>query len=394
MSIKGQTSSGITLDAWGRPKSITDKSLFSSKFTFDLPDFLWLPPEVTGDSTVESVNGSLVVTSGTSANDLAQLRSRRHTTYQPNRGHLYSTALMLPNADAVGAERRWGMYFQSDTYQTGVRFELVNGALYGTILTTVDGTPQSERVKLNVTPAEIEGGALFDIQFQWRGVGDYFFYVNQKLVGEIVNLEIDNDTHVTVINPSLPVQFQAINKGVQSQIICGCVDVTSEGGQDPFLRPLSIDTLMPVTVEDSGTPMLIVYVPIQYKGQHNTRDLRIIKASLGLFDTGAVKILVTRDTTAFGNVGFGDLDGETDFLWADANFSCVKYLKTGLLVDETKCKLVDSAFIAKAGDNVRISLSDRQEVTATHGDYIILYGQYDKTGTTTGYGSITLGEEI
>lgn len=394
MSVTTQTSEGITLDAWGRPKAITDHSLFSSKFTFDIPDFLWLPPEITGDGVVESTNGALEVTSGTSSNDVSLLRSRRHSTYQPNRGHLFSTALMIPNAALVGAERRWGLGYQDDTYQSGVLFELINGTLYGKIITTVDGVLSDQKVKLDVTPAELEGGALFDIQFQWRGVGEYFFYVNQRLVGEIKNLEIDNDVNVSIINPSMPVAFQAVNKGAQSKIICGCVDVTSEGGQNPFLRPLSLDTTLGVTVEDSGTPMLILYVPQNYQGQHNSRDIRIIKASLGLADTGVVKIHVTRDPSAFGVTALGDLDGETDFTWAEADYSCVKFSRAGKLVNEAKCKLVDAGYIAKAGDKVVLSLSDRQEVVVTHGDYVILYGGYDKVGQTTGYGSITLGEEI
>ena len=96
----GQVNIGLnelSYDAWGRPKTIQDFSLFSALFTYSVPNRLWEQWNDTGagyveqtaiDNTlVKSTKGHLQV-SGNATTDV-MLLSKRHPRYQPNRGFLF-----------------------------------------------------------------------------------------------------------------------------------------------------------------------------------------------------------------------------------------------------------------------------------------------------------------
>ena len=394
----------LAFDAWNRPKRVTDLSIFSSKFTFTIPDTKWvLPVTITGDATGQSSEGSLHLTSGTSNGAGVELRARRHPAYQPNRGHLYSTALILPNPGADGFRRRWGMYFTDSIYQSGVLFELRDGVLYGKTITTYDGVKKENEQVIDYSEFNLEGGALFDIQFQWRGVGNYYFYINQKLVLTLENLGVtDPDNKLSIIDPSLPARFECANIGGTGEVelICGCVDITSEGGGRAATRPQFLESELYSAVDATAHPILIAYVPFDFQGKHNSRDIQILAASLGLDAQGFMKILVTRDKTIFGDAALGDIDGETtDFAWVNSGQSCIKYYSGANLVDlsdPTKYQLAGGGFIPKAGDNVKVTKGDLadEELYLSHGDYLVLVAQKATTGTFIAYGTLFLSEEL
>lgn len=134
LQIQAGTSE-ISLDAWGRQKVYYDHSLFNSIFTYNVPNRNW--EEVAVDAAdgytiltgtgvrATSEDGALKITSGTVADEGTALLSKRHPRYQPNRGHLYSTAGWFPNPTADGF-RKWGLMCGclSDSRRTGVYFEL------------------------------------------------------------------------------------------------------------------------------------------------------------------------------------------------------------------------------------------------------------------------------
>lgn len=80
-------------DAWGKPKFTIDNSLFHGMFTYNIPVNVWYESlngaELTAFSKATSLNGKLNLTSGTTLNDAAYLRTFRNPRYEPNRGHLF-----------------------------------------------------------------------------------------------------------------------------------------------------------------------------------------------------------------------------------------------------------------------------------------------------------------
>lgn len=408
----------LSFDVWGRNKVYQDHSLLSSKFTFEIPRKSWVLPATTiGNGIVDSYNGALRIQSGTSNGNTGKLFGRRHPSYQPNRGHLYSTAGIIPNASLIGFTRRLGLYFTDEaTYQSGVLFELRDGVWYGKTLTTHNGVLKQTEIVLNLdSGTNVEGGALFDIQFQWRGVGDYHFYIDQKLVGTIENLAmIDTDNKLSIINPSLPPRFESINTGGtgNAEMIIGCIDITSEGRgtanvQQGFIRSEFNTTikreLFPLTATTSGTPVLILYIPHSFKGQHNTRDTKLVRLSLGLDGEGLAQGILTRDKSIFGLATLGDLDGETNFLFHETSsttvpkdFSVKSYKGATLidLTDKSKFSRINGEYINKTGGIANVSFSGiDSEVVITHGDYLIVYGG-GIGAARDGFATITFEEEL
>ena len=58
---------------------------------------------------------------------------------------------------------------------------------------------------LDTTGIDLTKGNTYDIQFQWRGVGNYNFFINQVLVKTVEYL--GNETELSMFNPSNPVAF-------------------------------------------------------------------------------------------------------------------------------------------------------------------------------------------
>lgn len=253
-------------DAWGRNKMVLDKSMFSGLFTYDVPYKLW--KELIWDGTdyieqtsfVNSISneGALHFTSGIILNQEVELRSQEHFRYQANRGYLYSTSIILPDPNNNGI-RRWGSILPCN----GVFFELVGDGLSHTLNFVVRNHFIETRTDItSFIPAgtDLSKGNLWDYQMQWRGVGDIKLFLNQELIYESELL--GTRTKVLVENPSLPVGFENINTGDEVITICGCVDISFEGGvafNSKYTSFSTGETLIPVS--NAGVAAIGIRMP-------------------------------------------------------------------------------------------------------------------------------------
>ena len=339
-NLKSLGTTELTLDAWGRQKVIHDYSVFHGLFTYDVPDRLWeenamdaalayTPLAQTG-ILATSQGGALQITSGTVADNGCSLMSKRHPRYQPNRGHLYSTAGWFPNPELDGF-RKWGLFcgYLSDARRSGVYFELEGDgstwALYAVVKSY--GVIQ---VKQDIT-ALIPGGFdisknnLYDIQYQWRGAGDYFFYLNQQLVYRTGFLNTQQE--LTIWNPALGVGYECFTYTTTPLYMnFGCVDVTSEGGAMDSRQFASISTGDSfVTTSTNGAATLAIKLPrtITYNGNVvvNTRDVIANKLTSWTRDEASVQVWLARDTVAT------NLDALT---WINFGDSTTQYLVGGV----------------------------------------------------------------
>ena len=91
----------LVLDAWGRQKIINDHSMVHGVWTYEVSSRMWIERLDGSDIAIEtnftSENGMLKCIGADG--ELRYLHSRRHPRYQPNRGHLYSSSMILPDAD-------------------------------------------------------------------------------------------------------------------------------------------------------------------------------------------------------------------------------------------------------------------------------------------------------
>lgn len=286
-SVTNLTTNDLGRDAWGRPKIIADHSLFSALWTYSVPNRIWLQYNDTGggfieqpqidNNLVKSTHGYLQV-KGNSTTDV-NLLSRRHPRCQPNRGLLYSTAVIVPTPNVIGT-RQFGLF----SAESGVFFEIigdgVNHVMNVVVRTTTESTTTDTRVDItSMLPAgfDVSKGHLYDIQLGWRGVGNFYIFVDLE---KVYTFELLGQlTEMSVNNPALHIGWSCINSGGDDiTILAACVDITSEGGavQGKLYTAVSTGTSLLPTTSD-GKAILAVKLPtvIDYEGNsvRYTRDM-------------------------------------------------------------------------------------------------------------------------
>lgn len=382
----------LTMDAWGRAKVINDFSLIHGLFTYDIPYQIWVLQEngtelldISASTRTSSINGELVLKSGGTLNDVSQLHTKRHPRYQPNRGHLWSASIFLPGKTLLG-ERNFGLFND----ENGVFFRLKSdGKLYAVLKSNNVETIEEEIKHLPET-FDAEKGNTYDIQMQWRGVGDIYFFVGDPATGRSklvhsFNLLGTQDA-IIIANPALSASFEAINNGNEVTIKCGCVDVTSEGGnqvREQFATHQSNE----VAVTDDV--IFGLRVPLLFNGKTNTRDLRRARLSVSSDKKGTFSIYAGRNPTALTiNVG----------AWVAHNGGNVEVftpvLSTDSSLDRAKVNLIIKRSI-QAGTNEYVTNPEPLHIDAflSAGDYFFV------TGTGSGASAVMSctfewGEEI
>ncbi len=290
----------LTADAWGVPKVSIAHSLAHGMFTFDVPESIWFMyhngTQVYSSTAITSTNGAGVLqTSAT--NHTLLLESRECPRYQPNRGHHFATALICPSK-TLGGVREWGV----GTSENRARFRLKSdGKLYAVLFSGGIQTYEQE-IDMSLIPGfDVEKGNTYDIQYQWRGVGNYKWFVNltcvhsADLIGTLTALSLEN--------PALPMSFLAQRVTQDVSIIIGCADITSENGEDNNIEQYGSAYSEAVTVNGTNVPVLVICNPLQINGKTNTRTITLARASMSCTKKATFKIWETRSA--------GDLTGET-----------------------------------------------------------------------------------
>ena len=297
----GLNVNGLNVDAWGRKKATIDKSLFSGLFTYNVPVTKWYEKlngvEQASFVNNTSVNGELKVMPPVGTGDLNVLRSYRNLRYQANRGHLYSTA-MWTNDKTVDMERGFGI----GTEENAVFFQIEANKVYAVVRTTYNSVTSEDKTEIPMVGFDLDNdkGNIFDIQFQWRGVGNYKFFINNKLVHNTNYL--GTLRQLSMANPSLPVFFFAKNTtGARDSMHFGCVDVTSEGGDNPRgdYGSISINNQSgQVAITGYNIPIIAVRSKLIVGGLVNTRDTLALLATAYSSERSFFRVWNTRDFTA------------------------------------------------------------------------------------------------
>lgn len=383
---------GIGRDAWGKPKTIKDYSILHGLFTFNVPENMW--KEIYNGVEVpianaSSIDGYLSLVSGAALNDITSLNSYRNPRYQPNRGHLYSSSIMFPLKNAIG-NRRIGLF----NSQNGVFFLLESGILYAVVRTTQGGVTTEDKHIIDATGVDLEKGNLFDIQFQWRGVGDYNFFINQKLVHKF-NYK-GTLSSLSISNPALPIGFECENLGDNVEIICGCVDVTTEGGdvERGVYGSIAIGNQSgQISISGYNQPIIAIRSKTLVGVKINTRDTLILLGSAYADQRAMMRIWKTRDFTAIieNDQSWQDYgDGHLEFIVND-----VPNVATPMTFDTTKATSI-------FGSRIRIDetystsalFEGRTNIYITPGDMYIFTIHRETGGATFVGATVEFAEEI
>ena len=288
----------IWSDAWWRPKSILDYSIFHWLFSYDIPAPYWIKfedwVEVNTSTRITSVNWAWVITSGATIWDKAFLRSKRHPRYQPNRWHLFSTSAFLSSPTAT-----WIRQIGLKNTTNWVYFQLEDWVLYAVILNWWTETIKEtiDLSKIWFTVDDLSKWHLYDIQFQWRWVWDYFFYIDQKLVYQIKFLW--QNTDITISNPAMSVGYYCENTDwTEVEIKVGCCDITSEWGKREWLVYRTAVTPTEILVNTLNYPLIVVRNVKEFFWKPNTRDTLAFRFTWNADQRIIYKAWITRDPTA------------------------------------------------------------------------------------------------
>ena len=371
-------------DAWYREKVVNDKSLFHGMFTYNIPADTWYEMiddvEQTAFVSATSADGKLNLVSG-ALNEKRQLRSFRHPRYEPNRGHIYSISAFLPSPSASG-ERTFGLF----TKEAGAAFRLRDGTLYAVRRTTIGGTTTDTEVEITL-PAGIDlaMGNVFDIQFQWRGVGSFFFYINLQKVASLDLLGTLDE--LSVFNPALPVAYECINQGDAVTIQGGCVDVSSEGGKENGKTYGSVGTSTEagsIAVSGFNQPVLVVRNKKLFGSLLNTRDMVALLATVYADQRCVFRVWTTRDETTI------TLNDQTWQDFRDGHIDYIEYdnpnVANPITFDTTKAVLVFGSRVDQDQSYSTSALFEgRTDINQTPGD-IFIFTVHRETGGATNVG--------
>ena len=363
--------------AWGQPKTAQDFSIFSGIWTYNIPVRKWIT-YVNGveleDANLDpararSEQGGLRVYGGPTIGDRTRVSSRRHARYQPNRGFYYSASIACPNPSAAG-RRKWGL-FTPVPDDDGMYFKLEDGILYACIARA--GVENAEAINVPF-PIDYGKGNIYDIQAQWRGVGNVNFFIGNPETGNLEYVHTIKhlntlDAQVYCRTPALPCAFSSENTAGNDLLLwAGCCDVSAEGGRDvqeQYASYVRTDWYANPGAEIS----MALRVPSEINGLHNTRDVDLQRVTVASDKRVIVKIWISRDPTSITTLN-GDLD------WTETGLgSFVQSVDTTQIsaYDTTKMKLL-ATFPVGAGQVYSLQSPNQRLINyfLIHEDYLII----------------------
>lgn len=357
----------ITTDAWGVQKMSLPHSIFHGMWTFDIPASMWFMYEngtqVYTSTNIVSTGGAATLTTSAAKTALI-LEGRECPRYQPNRGHLFSTSLWCPLKTRNGV-REWGL----QTAENGVFFRLkADGLLYAVHKSGGVETKEEVIDTSGVSGFDVQKGNVYDIQYQWRGVGNYKFFINLVLVKTFSNL--GTLTALSMENPALPVSFKCTRTTEDVSMSIGCADITSENG--------SVDTLeygaayaAAVATTGANKPVLCLYNPLQINGVTNTRTVSIASVTVNSTKKCVFKVWRTRSAADLTGETFQTI-GNGSFIQTDSpDMTAGAVRATAVTVANLKFQLAISVEAAVARE---IETPDRGIIkfNMVRGDYLVI----------------------
>lgn len=362
----------LTNDAWGVQLMSLPKSLFHGLWTFDIPATMWFMYEsgtqVYTSTNIISTGGVAQLTADATHNPVL-MESRECPRYQPDRGHRVADALWLPNKTNDGV-RDFGLF----TAENGIFFRLKADGLLYAVLRSGGVETIEELIDTSVlNDFDVEKNNTYDIQFQWRSAGNYYFFIGCKATGaarlvHTFNL-LGTLTSASIENPAMPIAFKATRNTQDVEMNVGCADVTSENG-DTDKEQYGSTRAKNYSGAGADFPALVIHNPLQEGGVTNTRTITLARITCNSSKKTALEIWTTRDQTAFtgmtlGNVNFGSFV-QTDS--PDADVAAVR----ATAVDLAKLRYVTTINVEA---NVRAQTDNpyrgRIEFPLVRGDYLV-----------------------
>ena len=268
------------------------------------------------------------------------------------------------------------------------------GNLYAVVRTTKGGVTTEDKQLIDTTGIDLDKGNVYDIQFQWRGVGNYKFYINLQLVYEFKYLGTLTD--LSMSNPALPAFYECANIGQEVTMKVGCVDISSEGGDDNGKEYGSISVNNDsgqVAISGLNQPVLAIRSKLTVDTKINTRDTLALLASAYADQRSFFRVWATRDFTAItdNDQSWSDVgDGHLEYMAYD-----VPAVANEMEFDTAKAELIFGCRVDQDQTYSTSALFEgRTEIWLTAGDMFVFTMHRETGGATLVGATFEFAEEI
>lgn len=385
------SSARYSKDGLNRNKCFHDYSLFSSSWSYGVNPALWeeliydrSDPDpvnqtvepIFGFNNVVSEEGMNIIKSGIVL-DLGTICQTKQTfKVQPNRSQIFSAHVACSNAIYAGY-RAWGI----STIQNGVLFRLIG-----------DGENWDLRIsrrrdfivlnEISITeklPDDFDTEKLHKYTIQYTGGSGIFHFFIDGLY--IFKYQINNtEEKFPFIDSALPILFDAVcvQAGVEVELACGYIDISTEGGIIPKTLNNMIytgESFIELGLRGTDTGVLALRVPRYIT--YNSIDYFYTRGAIGdklvtwTRDEAITKIFLFRDTNAPNLIGL---------TWEDIDNSHIKQiiggnetaLNTAFQLDKAAGILLIAEFADSEYKNIITNPSENSDYFITPGDIIVV----------------------
>ena len=351
----------------------------------------------TGGTVTHIPNQSAIrlTVTGTSGSE-SNLRTNTFYRYQAGKGLRIKQTVYHADTGQTNQTRRWGFFDAND----GLFWQL-SGTSFGIVRrTSTSGSPVDTSTlasSFSVDPLNGTGpsgitldltkGNIFEINFQWLGVGTVNFYVNGYLVHQIFNANTLAAPYMKTAQ--LPLSFQVINTGASttSSMTNICNSVIAEGGEYPPEYSFCAFNSAFISVTTTERPVL----SIRPKSTYNsiTNRMLILPKLLSIATEGA-RIgfrLVYNGTLTGASFNSVSTYSGVEFDVASTSLTGGETLYYGFLpnANDAASILIDKLF-------EKIARVLRQNAFATGVDSLTVMAVNEQSGTTSVKAALVWGE--
>jgi hypothetical protein len=375
------------------PWTLTDNI---NKYGFDLYEYA---SSSVGGGTITSVVSQSAIRLGVGAGSTDSARVRTNTYYRHQAGKEQIIKLTCYHESQLVSNqvRRWGYFDDSNGFfyaTSGSNFGIYrrSSAIGGTIDTFItqsawnvdkfDGTGQSG-VLLDLRKSNI-----YEIHFDWLGVGTAEFYINGKFVHQLLNANTFAGPYMGTATLPVALEVQNTAASTTSGLIFICTSVEAQGGQEPPKYVYGTYNAADVSVSTTETAILAIRPGLTYRSLEN-RVLTIPELfSVSTEGSRAGYRIILNPTITGGT-------------WTSASLNNSSVEVNATVTTFTGGDTIFRGFLPNSNDAKEINLSDlfqenaiklRVNGFATSQDVLLVTGINEAAGTTNMRASITWRE--
>lgn len=208
----------------------------------------------------------------------AALQTKTYYRYQAGRGTRIRTTINNDDAGQANQVRRWGLFDAND----GLFYELSGTTLRVVQRSSTSGAPVDTAINQSVwnhdkldgtgpsgVTLDVTKGIIFEITFQWLGVGDVSFFINGILVHKITNANVLTVPYMRTAQ--LPLRWEVTNTGASTgsgfRYVCASVQV--DGGVTPPRYAFNAFNASDKSLGGTEIPMLAIRLAATYNAITN-----------------------------------------------------------------------------------------------------------------------------